>query len=86
MSTRSFAGAPNRTVQKRWRLEVLPSLDDRAIRVALLAIYLRRGLSGDEGFHNALLEAQAAYPEKTLTELKSLGDEALLVLNLMRRK
>jgi hypothetical protein len=72
--------------KRRWRLEVLPSLDDRAIRVALLAIYLRRGLTGDEGFHKALLEAQAAYPDKTLTELKSLGDETLLVLNMMRHR
>jgi hypothetical protein len=52
----------------------------------MLAIYLRRGLTSDEGFHTALLEAQAAYPDKTIMELKSLGDEALLVLNLMRRK
>jgi hypothetical protein len=45
--------------KRRWRLEVLPSLDDRAIKVAMLAIYLR-GLTSDVGFHTALLEAQAA--------------------------
>jgi len=72
--------------KRRWRLEVLPKLDERTIRVALFAIYLRRGLTGDEGFHKALLEAQAAYPDKTVIELKSLGDETLLVLDMMRRK
>ena len=44
----------------RWRLEVLPSLNDRVVRVAMLAIYLRRGLISDEGFH-------AANPARALT-------------------
>jgi hypothetical protein len=70
----------------RWRLEVLPSLDDRVVRVAMLAVYLGGGLVSDEGFHAALQEAQAAYPGKTINELKSLGDEALVVLDLIRRK
>lgn len=52
----------------------------------MLAIYLRRGLISDEGFHTALQEAQAVYPDKTINELKLLGDEALLILDLMRRK
>lgn len=68
----------------RWRLEVLPSLNDRVVRVAMLAIYLRGGLISDEGFHAALQEAQAAYPGKTINELKLLGDEALVILDLMR--
>lgn len=70
----------------RWRLEVLPSLNDCVVRVAMLAIYLRRGIISDEGFHVALQEAQAAYPGKTINELQSLGDKALLILDLMRRK
>jgi hypothetical protein len=34
----------------------------------------------------ALLEAQAAYPDTTMIELKSLIDETFSVLNLMRRR
>jgi len=52
----------------------------------MLAIYLRGGLISDKGFHAALQEAQAAYPDKTINELKSLGDEALLILDLLRHK
>ena len=74
------------TYKRRWRQEVLPSLDDRAVQVALVAVYLRRGLTSDEGFHAALMSAQAAYPDKTLIELKALGDEALIALDLLRRK
>jgi hypothetical protein len=71
--------------KKRWREATLPQLDDRAVRVAMLAIYLRRGLSGDEDFDSALKHAQAAYSGKTIHELKSLGDRALLLLDTVRR-
>ena len=70
----------------RWRLEVLPSIDDGVVKIALLAIYLRHGLVDDVGFHAALQKAQAAYPGKTINELQSLGDAALVILDLMRRR
>lgn len=69
-----------------WRQAALPYIDDRAVRVAMLAIYLRRGLASDEGFDMALKEAQAAYPDKTINQLKAIGDEALLLLDAMRKK
>jgi len=61
--------------KQRWRQAMLPSLDHRAIKVAMLAIYLRRGITNDEGFDTALKEAQQAYPAKTINQLKSMGDE-----------
>jgi len=68
-----------------WRKAALPTLDDRAIRVALLAIYLRRVLTSDEGFDTALKQAQAAYPNQTINQLKAMGDEALVLLDAMRK-
>jgi len=64
---------------------MLPSLDHRAVKVAVFAIYLRRGLTGDEGFDTALKEAQAAYPDKTFTQLKTIGDEALVLIDALRK-
>lgn len=72
--------------KNRWRKAALPCLDDRTVRVAMLAIYLRRGLSGDEGFDVALKEAQAAYPDKTINQLRSRGDEALVLLEALRKR
>lgn len=72
--------------KKRWRQTALPHLDDRSVRVALLAIYLRRGLSSDEGFERALKEAQGAYPDKTINQLKAMGDVALVLLDAIRKK
>ena len=68
-----------------WRRAMLPSLDHRAVKVAVFAIYLRRGLTGDEGFDTALKEAQAAYPDKTFTQLKAMGDEALVLIDALRK-
>jgi len=42
--------------KSRWREAALPSLDERAVRVAMLSICLRRGLTSDEGFDMALKE------------------------------
>ncbi len=69
-----------------WRRSMLPILDHRAVKLALLAIYLRQGLTSDEGFDTALKDAQAAYPDKTLTQLKSMGDEALVLIDAMRKR
>jgi hypothetical protein len=72
--------------KSRWRQAALPRLDDRAVRVAMLSIYLRRGLTSDEEFDKALKEAQKAYPDKTINQLMSMGDEALRHLEALRRK
>ena len=65
---------------------MLPSLDHRAIKVAMLAIYLRRVITSDEGFDTVLKEAQQAYPAKTINQLKSMGDEALVLVDAIRKK
>lgn len=74
------------TYRKRWRQAMLPYFDDRAVRVALLALYLRRGLDDDVGFDIELKEAREAYPDRTINQLKSMGDEALVLLDALRRK
>jgi len=49
-------------------------------------IYLRQGLTSEEGFDTALKEAQQAYPDKTINQLKAMGDEALMLLDALRKK
>jgi hypothetical protein len=51
----------------------------------MLAIYLRRGLTSDQGFGAALKEAQGAYSDKTIDEFRSMGDEALVLLDALRK-
>jgi hypothetical protein len=72
--------------KNRWRQAALPSLDDRAVRVAMLSIYLCRGLTSDKGLDTSLKEAQQAYPDKTINQLKAMGDEVLVLLDTLRRK
>jgi len=76
----------NQSYRRRWREALIRQFDDkRLLLVALLAIYLHNGLSGDEAFDKALKDAQNAYPDKTIHQLKAIGDEALWRLDVLRK-